>query len=165
MKACHHSTCMNPVFSNGFCKNHQYLRTDSKYLKKQAERMYRKFHPVKAVVKNTNFGVKGEAEIFNKIWDERSHVCEFTGEGLDQFIDTPFYFSCFAHILPKGRFPLFKLNPENIRLVYPKFHTIVDQGTKADREKHPEWDFKYWDELIYQMKSEYMKFQKDNLLT
>ena len=165
MKACYHSTCMNPVFSNGYCTNHQYLRTDSKYLKKQAERKYKQFHPVKAIVRNINFGFKGEAEMFEKIWDERKHICEFTGENLDQFYETPFWYSCFAHILPKGRFPLFKLNAKNIRLVYPEFHTIIDQGTKADRLKHPEWDFKFWDELVYQMKNEYLKFQKENHLS
>ena len=166
MKACHHSTCMNPVFSNGYCQNHQYLRTDSKYLKKQAEKKYKQFHPVKAVVRNMNFGFKGEADMFYKIWDERSHVCQFTGENLESFIyrSDGLWFSCFAHLLPKGKFPLFKLNPENIRIVYPEFHTIVDQGTKDDRLKHPEWDFKAWDDLVYQMKNEYVKFMKDNLL-
>jgi hypothetical protein len=164
MKACHHSTCMNPVFSNGYCQNHQYLRTDSKYLKKQAEKKYKQFHPVKAVVRNINFGFKGELEMFHEIWNERNHTCEFTGENLELIYATEWWVSCFAHILPKGRFPLFKLNKENIRLVYPEFHTIVDQGTKADRLKHPTWDFTYWDELVQMMKAEYIKFQKQNLL-
>lgn len=102
--------------------------------------------------------------MFHEIWNERSHVCEFTGESLDQFYGTDLWVNCFLHILPKGRFPLFKLYKNNIRLGYPEFHTIVDQGTKADREKHPEWDFQFWDELVQQMKSEYIKFMKDNLL-
>jgi hypothetical protein len=167
MKACHHSTCLNPVFSNGYCKNHQYLRTDSKYINKVKNKQLRQYYPVKKIVRNINFGFRNESEMFHKIWDERSHICQFTGENLEQFLyrSDGMWFSCFAHILPKGRFPLFKLNSENVRLVYPGFHTIVDQGTKADRLKHPNWDFKLWDDLTYQMKNEYIKFQKDNLLT
>jgi len=164
MKACHHSTCMNPVFSNGYCKNHQYLRTDSKYLSKLAERKFKQFHPEKKIIRNINFGFKGESDMFYKIWDERSHVCQFTGENLEWLFGSNLWFSCFAHLLPKGKFPLFKLNAENVRIVLPEFHTIVDQGIDKDRLKHPEWDFKAWDELVYQMKSEYIKFQKQNQL-
>ena len=164
MRACHHSTCMNPIFSNGYCKNHQYLRTDSKYIRKQAERKFKQFHLIKKVTRDLNFGFTGEADMFEKIWWNRKHVCEFTGENLERFYGTDLFYSCFMHILPKGRFPLFKLNAENVRLGFPEFHTIVDQGTKADREKHPEWDFNFWDELVQEMKQKYIKFQKDNLL-
>jgi hypothetical protein len=164
MKACHHSYCLNPVFSNGFCKNHQYLRTDSKYLRKQAERKFKQFHPEKKIIRNINFGFKNELDMFEHIWEERPHKCEFTGESLERFYGTEYWFSCFLHLLPKGRFPLFKLHSENVRLGFPLFHTIVDQGIKTDREKHPEWDWKLWDELVLQMKLEYIKFKKDNLL-
>jgi hypothetical protein len=102
--------------------------------------------------------------MYDYIWDSRRHVCEFTSKNLDQFKGTDLWFSCFAHILPKGKFPLFRLNEENVRLVYPMFHTIIDQGIKADREKHPDWDFRYWNELFQSMKESYMKFKKDNLL-
>ena len=162
MKACHHSTCMNPVFSHGYCTNHQYLRTDSKYIDKRKDKRLRQYYPVKKVSKNPSFGFEGELEMFHQIWGERPHKCIFTGEDLNQFYYTDFWYNCFAHILPKGKFPLFKLNPENVRLVYPEFHSIVDQGTKADRLKHPEWDWTYWDELTQQLKAQYLKFMKGN---
>ena len=165
MGTCHNSTCTNPIFSHGFCKYHQNLRTDSKYLQKKAEQLSRKFHPVKKIVRNINFGFRNEVDMFHTIWNERRHVCEFTGESLEQFYGTDLWYSCFAHILPKGKFPLFKLNADNIRLVFPDFHTTIDQGTQKDRLKHPDWDFKHWDELVQKMKNEYVKFQKDNLLS
>jgi hypothetical protein len=46
----------------------------------------------------------------------------------------------------------------------PEFHRIVDAGTKADRLKHPEWDFTFFDELQQQLKAQYLKFMKENLL-
>lgn len=165
MKTCHNSLCLNPVFSNGYCQNHQFLRTDSKYIDKQKDKRLRQYYPVKKIGKNASFGYSSERSMFDDIWDTRSHTCQFTGESLDRFYGTDFWYWCFLHVLPKGRFPLFKLNSENIRLGFPDFHTIIDQGTDADRLKHPTWDFDFWDELVQQMKSEYIKFMKQNLLT
>ena len=165
MKACKHPSCTYPVFSHLYCKSHQYLRTDSGYLKKQAIAKEKKYHPVKKVMRNMDFGFSGEAEMFDSIWDQTPfHFCEFTGESLDLFYGTDLYYSCFMHILSKKQFPLFKLNSKNIRLGYPMFHTIVDQGTKDDRLEHPTWDFDKWDRLVQEMKEEYINFKKKNLL-
>jgi hypothetical protein len=164
MKACHQSTCMNPVFSHGYCTNHQYLRTDSKYIDKQKDKRLRQYYPIKKIVRDIDFEFRNELDMFNQIWDIRPHKCEFTGESLDQFYGTDLWYSCFLHVLPKGRFPLFKLNAENVRLGFPDFHWIVDKGTKADRLDHPTWDFTFWDELVQEMKEKYIKFKKDNLL-
>lgn len=164
MKACQAPNCISPVFSNHYCQRHQRLRTDEKYLRKQKEKLQKKFHPVKKIVRNINFGFKGELDMFNYIWETRPHVCEFTGERLEQFHGTDLWYSCFLHVLPKGKFPLFKLNSENVRLGFPAFHTIIDQGTEADRAKHPEWDFRHWDELHQEMKEEYIAFKKENLI-
>jgi hypothetical protein len=165
MKPCHNAICMNPVFSHGYCKNHQYLRTDSKYIDKQKDKRLRQYYPVKKVTRGMNFGFKNEGYLFMSIWEDRPHICQFTGESLEQFYDTDFWPNCFLHILPKGKFPLFKLNPENIILGLPEFHRIVDAGTKADRLKHPAWDWIYWDELVIKLKEEYSVFLKRNLLT
>ena len=165
MKICKHNTCSYPVFSHLYCSSHQYLRTDSGYLKKQAAAKEKRYHPVKKVTRDLNFGFKGELDMFEHIWDEYPfHTCEFTGESLDKFYGTDLWYNCFMHILPKGRFPLFKLYAKNIRLGYPMFHTIVDQGTKEDRLDHPTWDFNTWDRLVQKMKEEYIKFKKENLL-
>jgi hypothetical protein len=162
MGICHKADCLNPIFSNKFCINHQYLRTDSKYIDKQKDKRLRQYYPVKKIGKNASFGYSSEKPMFDDIWDTRSHVCQFTNESLEQFYGTDLWYNCFAHVLPKGKFILFKYNPENIRLVYPEFHSIVDQGTKTDRLKHPEWDWTFWDELVQQMKAEYIKFMKGN---
>jgi hypothetical protein len=165
MKACLAPQCMSPVFSNHYCLRHQNLRTDSKYLKKQAEKNYKKYHPEKKVMRNMDFGFKGEWDMFNKIWDEYPfHTCQFTGESLDKFYKTDFWPNCFLHILPKGKYPLFKLNKFNVVLGHPDFHRIVDAGTLDDRLKHPQWDWGTWDKLVIKKKDEYAKFLKDNLL-
>jgi len=156
---------MDPVFSHGYCKNHQYLRTDSSYLQKQKIAKEKRFHPAKKITRDMNFGFKNELEMFMNIWHDRSHICEFTGNNLEKYRGTHLFFSCFLHILPKGKFPLFKLNAENVVLGDPEFHRIVDAGTKADRLKHPLWDFDRWDKLVYQMKEKYIQFKKDNLLS
>ena len=164
MKLCKHNTCTYPVFSHLYCSSHQYLRTDSGYLKKQAAAKEKRYHPVKKVTRDLNFGFKGELDMFEHIWEDRSHICQFTGESLDQFYGTTLWVSCFAHILPKGKFPLFKLYAKNVELVYPTFHHIVDFGTIDHRKDRPQWNFKSWDKLVQKMKEEYMEFKKANLL-
>ncbi|MFT7280504.1 MAG: hypothetical protein ACI9DM_000223, partial [Cyclobacteriaceae bacterium] len=39
---------------------------------------------------------------------------------------------CYAHVLPKGSYPHLKLYADNIMLIHPEEHTIVDQGTARD---------------------------------
>ena len=165
MKTCKQLTCTYPIWSHEFCKNHQHLRIDSSYLKKQALAKEKRFHPVKKATRNLTFGFKGELDMFNHIWEERSHICEFTGEDLERFYGTDLWFSCFLHVLPKGRFPLFKLNSMNVRLGFPLFHQVVDSGTEEDRLLYPQWNFKKWDKLTQEMKEEYLQFKRDNLLS
>ena len=64
---------------------------------------------------------KNQIEMFNDIWENREHVSELTGELL--FAKYHFlWFNQFLHILPKGTFPRYKLNPENIILATPDEH-------------------------------------------
>jgi hypothetical protein len=51
-----------------------------------------------------------------------------------------------------------------IRVVYPEFHTIVDQGSSSERAKHPDWRFDLWDAEVIEMKKQYKLFKKNNLL-
>jgi len=50
------------------------------------------------------------------------------------------YWHCFAHILPKGKYTKFKLNPENILVVHPEVHHLIDAGTQDQRDATG-WDF------------------------
>lgn len=164
-KTCKHAYCTYPVFSSGFCQSHQRFRTDDKYLRSQQKAKEKLFSHKKKITRDMSFGFKGEAEMFGSIWEDRRHVCEFTGENLDKFYGTNLWFSCFMHVLPKGQFPLWRLNPENVVLGHPDFHTVLHNGTMADRLKYPSWNFNRWNKLVQEMKGEYLQFKKDNLLS
>jgi hypothetical protein len=154
--------CYYPVWGKGYCKSHQYLRTDKKPKKTPVE--------VKGTRRNDSpFGFEDQSSLFDYLWQEakdaRGRVfCDFTGENLNRFYNTPLYYNCFAHLLPKGRYTYFKLNPANIQIVFPEFHRIVDQGTREERKEYPGWRFYLWDIRVENMKEEYLKYKKLNLL-
>jgi hypothetical protein len=163
MKTCSHPTCTYPVFSHLYCQKHQYMRTDKKVKKD--------FMKIKVTqVKDFPFGFSDQISMFGTLWElkkDRSGnvICPYTKERLNRFYNTEFWFNCFAHILCKKNYIHFKLNPANIEVVNPEFHRIIDQGTTKDREAHPDWKWDLWDSKVLQMKDEYVKFKKDNLLT
>jgi hypothetical protein len=66
----------------------------------------------------------GEYELFLKIYAEKKGLCEITGKQI------PFNVSNFAHILSKGAYPGFRLNPENILHVTPEIHGLYDNSDK-----------------------------------
>jgi hypothetical protein len=120
-------------------------------------------------MRDINFGFDNQLDMFYDLWAKAGDkdgyiICPFTEEILNGYKRGNSWFSCFAHLLPKGRFTYFKLNPDNIRVVYPEFHRIVDQGTEKDRQRHPDWRFDLWDQEVEKMKIQYEKFKKENLL-
>ena len=68
----------------------------------------------------------GELKLFNEIWDERSHVSEFTGKPLLPKGHYQWHFQ-FAHVLNKGRFPSMRLRKDNIFLCLPDEQMIQDR--------------------------------------
>jgi hypothetical protein len=86
---------------------------------------------------------KNQAEMFNWIWENRPHVSEISGEQLPPKGHFQWAWS-FAHILSKGTYPKWKLNPHNIMLLTPKEH--------ENQEKYPEFI-----ERREEMKKEYYK--------
>lgn len=68
----------------------------------------------------------GELEVFKKIWKERPHICQVTGQALT--VDNV----NFSHILPKGRYPKFRLREENIWLVTWEIHHQWEHGNRLD---------------------------------
>ena len=173
MKACK-CGCGYPVFSNGYSKGCQRKRTDEKYIKKQKDSREKRFTPQKKMEATKtpieqSFGYTNQTEMFLDLWHDRyvsgkGIICEFTGEKLDHYKNTQFYWNCFAHVLNKKNYTYFKLNPKNIRVVLPEFHRIIDQGTALEKANHPNWKFDKWNNEVEEMKITYQEFKKSNLL-
>lgn len=73
---------------------------------------------------------QSQISLFKTIWDESNKKCQLTGK--DLLWITPYtshWFSCFAHILPKGKYPRFKYLQKNILLVHYDIHYQLDMGT------------------------------------
>jgi hypothetical protein len=177
MKTCSFHTCINPVFGTdkntrkGYCKKHQYLRTDKK--DKKTDRTGKRIMRTKrSPSKNTytpRFPFESQPDLFAYLWRKAKTFhgevyCKYTGEKLNDYFGTDLWLSCFAHILSKKNYPYFKLNPDNVEVVLPEFHRIIDQGTYHDRDKHPKWKWDDWDRKAGQLKAEYIIFKKENLL-
>lgn len=73
---------------------------------------------------------QGQKEMFLKIWADRPHISELSGESLGEEINVWF----FAHILGKGAYPQIKLNPDNIMLVTHDEHWQLDQNTHLAKQ-------------------------------
>lgn len=65
---------------------------------------------------------KNQKEMFLWIWESREHVSELTGEDLLPPSHSQWHWQ-FLHVLPKGSYPKYKLNPDNILLGTPTEHT------------------------------------------
>lgn len=87
--------------------------------------------------------------LFKTIWDKSNKKCQLTGEDLSWI--TPmsnYWFSCFAHILPKGKYPKYKYNIKNILLVHPDVHYHLDFGTKDSQLRRiGRWGVDLWNRL------------------
>ena len=160
-KTCNHNGCNNPVFSTGYCKYHQYLRTDKKF-KGLAKRA------MKSNIKGPDFGFSSQIEMFKHIyWTQpKPIICMISGRNIIKCIEAPIslFTSHFAHLLPKGTYTYWRLNPRNIIMLHPEAHWIVDQGTQEDRDARPDWDWKAWDEEVFIAREEYIEFCKSENL-
>ena len=80
---------------------------------------------------------------------ERPHISQISNKPLEYFLrNSEFYPSCFAHIVPKSGFPtiaikdkelkrtMLRENKDNILLVTPYEHKLLDHGTKEARDKY-----------------------------
>lgn len=163
MKTCKVDNCNYPVFGKGLCRNHQFLREDKKHRPIP-------IHSKKIKVHEVSFGFENQLELFQYLWDNAKDEngivkCKYTGKVLNSYYNDRLWLNCFAHLLPKGKYIYFKLNPENVECVNPFFHAVIDQGTSDARSKHPDWNFELWDAKVNEMKIKYQKFKKENLLS
>jgi len=167
MKECKANDCNNPVFSHGYCKYHQSKRTDNKF-KSQIEAHKNTFYFNKtSIPKRSNkkkyglknsikmkYGYESQIEMFKDIWKRREHRSFLSDRDIDGYSDD-MWINLFAHVLPKGKYPLFRLNPDNIVLLTPYEHQLFDQGTEEYRARYEkdtlgcEWEklYNYRDRL------------------
>lgn len=167
MRTCY---CGRPVFGTdkntniGYCSSHQWKRTDKK--KKSIAP-----HTQRTPVRNLSFGFDDQLTMFEYLWEKARNakgrvICQYTGEDITDLENGSVerWICCFAHVLPKGRYIYFKLNPDNVKVVHPNFHKAVDQGTTEIRKKWTGWKFRQWDTEVAQMKEKYLEYKKQNLL-
>jgi hypothetical protein len=76
-----------------------------------------------------------EMLLFKQIWAHSDKKSFLTGLWLREFVNTPFFPSLFAHVLPKGqnKYVYFKYYSRNIILLTPGEHALYDQGTEEAR--------------------------------
>ena len=69
---------------------------------------------------------KNQHDLFDHLWNTREHISELSGKPLLPKTDYRWIWQ-FLHCLPKGTYPKYKLNPENIILALPDEHTNQEQ--------------------------------------
>lgn len=175
MRTCSHPGCKFPVFGTdkktkkGYCRIHQFYRTDltpkfplrrkpkrttikSKEKFARNARLKHNFDPYK-------WGFNNELEMFADIWISSDKKSKISGRNLRNFISSDLWYSCFAHVLNKNHFPLYKYNPYNIMLIHPYEHYLVDMGSIKERvqymEAFPEADFNIFYDKQERFKSIY----------
>ncbi len=120
--------------------------------------------PTKAI----DFGFDTQLQVFKHVFFvlRKPVFCPISGRDITDAMQAPvdIWIKYFAHILSKGIYTYWKLNPRNVMMVHPEVHTIVDQGTKKDRDKHPDWNWALWDAEVEQAKEDYVEFLNDNNL-
>lgn len=113
---------MRPIFSHGNCV----------YCAKKA------YKPIKARASKpkepSEWGFSNQVELFDSVWHNSiNKTCYVSKQPLNKYYGTDKYYSLFQHVLPKKRFSKWKLNPDNIVLLDPIIHHLIDQGTEDQR--------------------------------
>lgn len=100
-----------------------------------------------------------EKALFLLIWKQFPHKSYLSGEDLEKYFGTDFFWDCFIHVLPKrlNAFPQFRLNPDNIILGTPQEHQSIDQGTADGREKMIDCDWKGFEQKYNKLLKQYDK--------
>ena len=77
--------------------------------------------------------VTGELKLFKEIWGERPHISFLSNRELKYF-DIKY----FAHVIAKSKWGGGRLLKDNIILLHPEEHNLLDQGTVAQRATYAE---------------------------
>lgn len=86
------------------------------------------------------FGFSSEKELFLHLWNNSNKRCAISGKTLEKFENTTRFWSMFAHILSKGAYPEYRLNPENVWIVHPDIHDLYD-NRGSDKQEASGYDF------------------------
>lgn len=187
MRICCLPNCNYPVFGTdkntrkGYCKIHQPFRTDlkNKFQKKQKPKrttrksraiQIEKFGRIARMKYNFDpyqWEFDNELEMFDDIWLRSNKKSIISGRDLQYLISSELWYSCFAHILNKNHFKLYKFNPHNIMLIHPYEHYLIDHGPLQERieymETFPEADFNIFYDKQKTLKEEYNEIIKHSL--
>lgn len=99
-------------------------------------------------------------KMFMEIWESippSERVCFVTGTDLNPYANHKFH-CLFQHVLRKGYYTKWKLEPKNIVLLRPDVHTLIDQGTIEQRRsfcKHTGHSFEKYYEHKETLREEY----------
>lgn len=88
---------------------------------------------------------KNQKELFKFIWETRPHRSELSGRALLPE-GHPLWHWQFLHVLSKGAYPAYKLNPENILLGLPDEHRNQEQF-EIFNKKYEELRREYYKEI------------------
>lgn len=86
---------------------------------------------------------KNQKELFNYIWETREHKSELSGLALLPKNHFQWHWQ-FLHVLPKGSYPGYKLNSDNIILALPEEHQRQNE-------------FDYFNKKYDQLRQQYYK--------
>jgi len=129
-KVCKECKDLTYLYARGLC-----LSCDQKLNPSKHSANLKRSKPLKpqsgsvTPIKRKSFNTKpkkatGELELFRKLWQERGNRCQITGKVLE------FSVWNFMHILSKGAYKGYRLNPDNILIVHPKVHDLYDNSSK-----------------------------------
>jgi hypothetical protein len=96
----------------------------------------------------------GEMAFFETLWNVRERVSFLSGKPVS------FSPSTFAHVLPKSKYPKLRLYDRNIIFLTQEEHTLLDAGTKEQRERYAKEYLCDWNS-IYKLKEELLKETQD----
>lgn len=108
------------------------------------------------------FGFKNQVELFNHVWETSNKKCFVSGRDLTK-VPAYKWHNMFAHVLPKGKYSKWKLNPVNIVVLHPDIHYLYDFGT-IEQQNNSGYDFEPLRKLKEQLKIEYEENYKPTVL-
>ena len=121
MKKCKINNCENNCFGGGYCRNHQYMRTD------------KKDNTIKKAPIKRNYKPTGEGALFTSIIGTRRNYSFLSGLYITEIDGTIDHNNC-HHVLNKKDYPNFRLYDRNIILITIYEHHLIHNGTEEQRE-------------------------------